>query len=63
MLRNSPLNEEVTPPLGLVLVNTFWRYIIIPSIVIPIVYGFHQIPSTHAFLQDPAYVSLDVKGH
>jgi hypothetical protein len=39
------------------LVNTFWRYICIPAITIPIIYGFRQIPSTRAFIQDPAYVS------
>jgi hypothetical protein len=52
-----PEDEEVPPPLGLVLVNTFWRYICIPAITIPIIYGLRHIPSTRAFIQDPAYVS------
>jgi hypothetical protein len=41
----------------MVLLVTFWRYICIPAIVIPIVYGFRQIPSTNVFLQDPVFVS------
>lgn len=57
MLTYRPEDEEVPPPLGLVLVNTFWRYICIPAITIPIIYGFRHIPSTRAFIQDPAYVS------
>ena len=48
--------EKVPPILGTVLLLTFWRYIIIPIITISIVYGFRQIPSTHSYLQDPAYV-------
>lgn len=50
------MEQEVPPPLGLVLVNTFWRFVAIPAIVLPIIYGFRQIPSTHVYLQDPAYV-------
>jgi hypothetical protein len=55
---NRPVEDEVPPPLGLVLVSTFWRYIAIPAITIPIIYGFRHILSTRFFLQDPAYVSL-----
>jgi hypothetical protein len=55
---NRPVEDEVPPPLGLVLVSTFWRYIAIPAITIPIIYGFRHIPSTRFFLQDPAYVSV-----
>ncbi|KIR62579.1 mitochondrial carrier protein [Cryptococcus bacillisporus CA1873] len=49
--------EYKTPPtLGTVLLLGFWRYICIPAITFPIVKGFHKIPSTKVFLQDPSFV-------
>ncbi len=49
--------DKVPPTLGTVLIITFWRYIITPVIVLAIVYGFRQIPSTRVYLYDPAFVS------
>ncbi|KGB79885.2 mitochondrial carrier protein [Cryptococcus deuterogattii R265] len=52
-----PSPEYKTPPtLGTVLLLGFWRYICIPAITFPIVKGFHKIPSTKVFLQDPSFV-------
>ncbi|OXC67858.1 hypothetical protein AYX13_03539 [Cryptococcus neoformans] len=51
-----PSPEYKTPPtLGTVLLFGFWRYICIPAIIFPIVKGFHKIPSTKVFLQDPVF--------
>ncbi|RXK37497.1 hypothetical protein M231_05218 [Tremella mesenterica] len=51
-----PSSEERIPPsLGTVLLLTFWRYILVPIISLSIIHGFRKIPSTHAFLQDPAF--------
>nr|XP_018266291.1 mitochondrial carrier protein [Kwoniella dejecticola CBS 10117]OBR88449.1 mitochondrial carrier protein [Kwoniella dejecticola CBS 10117] len=48
--------EYKTPPsLGTVLTLVVWRFIAIPAIVLSTVYGFRKIPSTKAYLQDPAF--------
>ncbi|WVQ76923.1 hypothetical protein IAR50_006602 [Cryptococcus sp. DSM 104548] len=51
----SSAEEPVPPTLGTVLLLSFWRYIVIPAITLPIIRGFHHIPSTKVFLQDPAF--------
>ncbi|WWC67195.1 uncharacterized protein I206_101102 [Kwoniella pini CBS 10737] len=48
--------EYKTPPsLGTVLTVVAWRFIAIPAVVLSTVYGFHKIPSTKVYLQDPAF--------
>lgn len=46
------------PTLGAILTIVLWRFALIPLIVLYIVYGFRKIPSTKAYLQDPAFVSI-----
>jgi hypothetical protein len=48
--------EKVPPTLGTTLVVVFWRFIAVPALVLAIVYGLRKIPSTTAYLQDPAFV-------
>lgn len=45
------------PTLGTILVMVFWRFAVVPAIVLGLVMGFRKIPSTTACLQDPVFVS------
>ncbi|WVF66676.1 hypothetical protein IAT40_001417 [Kwoniella sp. CBS 6097] len=47
--------ETVPPTLGTVLLLVTWRYIATPAIVMSVIRGFRKIPSTKAYLQDPAF--------
>ncbi|WVQ94289.1 hypothetical protein IAU59_001368 [Kwoniella sp. CBS 9459] len=47
--------ETIPPTLGTVLLLVAWRYIATPAIVISVIRGFRKIPSTRAYLQDPAF--------
>ncbi|OCF34749.1 mitochondrial carrier protein [Kwoniella heveanensis BCC8398] len=47
--------ETVPPTLGTVLLLVTWRYIATPAIVISVIRSFRKIPSTKAYLQDPAF--------
>ncbi|ORX36960.1 mitochondrial carrier domain-containing protein [Kockovaella imperatae] len=47
--------ERIPPTLGNVLTVVLWRYGVVPAIVIPMIRAFQKIPSTKAYLQDPAF--------
>lgn len=47
--------DEVPPTLGTVITLSFFRYILVPLITLPTIYGLLKIPSTKFYLQDPAF--------
>ncbi|WVQ85124.1 hypothetical protein IAT38_007289 [Cryptococcus sp. DSM 104549] len=53
--KTSSPEEKVPPTLGTVLLLVFWRFAVIPAIILPLVRGFHKIPSTKLYLQDPVF--------